>query len=66
MLRALTKDDIFKPYISEHDFRSSNDENVIGYNIYVFDIKYQKNLENAQPIKVAFIFSENIPAGISA
>ena len=62
--RALTKDDILKPYISEDDFRSSNEGNNIGYNIYSFDIRYQKNFENAQPVKVEFKFSENIPAGI--
>ena len=62
--RALTKDDILKPYISEDDFRSSNESNNIGYNIYAFDIRYQKNFENAQPVKVEFKFSENIPAGI--
>ena len=62
--RALTKDDILKPYITEDDFRSSNEGNNIGYNIYAFDIRYQKNFENAQPIKVEFKFSENIAAGI--
>ena len=62
--RALTKDDILKPYISEYDFRSSNNGNDIGYNIYAFDIRYQKNFENAQPVKVEFKFSENIDAGI--
>ena len=62
--RALTKDDILQPYISENDFRSSNNNNDIGYNIYAFDIRYQKNFENAQPIKVEFKFSENIDAGI--
>ena len=62
--RALTKDDILKPYISEDDFRSSNEGNNIGYNIYAFDIRYQKNFENAQPVKVEFKFSENIAAGI--
>ena len=36
--RALTKDDIRKPYISEDDFGSSNEGNNIGYNIYAFDI----------------------------
>ena len=50
--RALTKDDILKPYISEDDFRSSNEGNNIGYNIYAFDIRYQKNFENSQPVKV--------------
>ena len=27
-------------------------------------MKYQKNIEKAQPIKVEFKFSENVPAGI--
>ena len=63
-LIALTKDDILKPYKSDSDFRSSNDDNDIGYNIYVFDIRCQKSLEPAQPIKVEFEFSQNIPAGI--
>ena len=62
--RALTKDDLLQPYISENDFRSSNNNNDVGYNIYAFDIRYQKNFENAQPIKVEFKFSENIDAGI--
>ena len=61
---ALTKDDILKPYISEHDFRSSNDGNNIGYNIYAFDIRYQKNFESSQPIKVEFKFDGVVPAGI--
>ena len=61
---ALTKDDILKPYISEDDFRSSNEGNNIGYNIYAFDIRYQKNFENSQPVKVEFIISENLAAGI--
>ena len=62
--KVLTKDDILKPYISEDDFRSSNEANNIGYNIYAFDIRYLKNFENSQPVKVEFKFSENIPAGI--
>ena len=62
--RALTKDDILKPYITEDDFRSSNESNNIGYNIYAFDIRYQKNFENAQPVKEKFKFSENIIARI--
>ena len=62
--RALTKDDLLQPYIIEDDFRSSNNDNDVGYNIYAFDIRYQKNFENAQPVKVEFKFSENINAGI--
>ena len=45
--RALTKDNILKPYITEDDFRSSNEGNNIGYNIYAFDIRYQKNLKRS-------------------
>ena len=62
--KALPKDDILLPYITEDDFRSSNNGNDIGYNIYAFDIRYQKIFENAQPVKVEFKFSENINAGI--
>ena len=62
--KTLTKDNILHPFISEDDFRSSNEGNNIGYNIYAFDIRYQKNFENVQPVKVDFKFSENIPAGI--
>ena len=62
--KSLTKGDILQPYISDHDFRSSNDGNEIGYNIYAFDIRYQKNFENAQPVKVEFKFSEGILGGI--
>ena len=62
--KALTKDDNSHPYISKDDFRSFNEGNNIGYNIYAFDIRYQKNFENAQPVNVEFKFSEKIPAGI--
>ena len=62
--KALTKDNLLQPYISEHDFRSSNDGNNIGYNIYAFDIRYQKNFESSQPIKVEFKFDGVIPVGI--
>ena len=60
--RALTKDDILQPYISEADFRRSNAAvNDIGYNLYVFDIRYQKNFTNSQTIKVEFKFEGVVP-----
>ena len=62
--KALTKDNILQPYISDHDFKSSNDGNDIGYNLNAFDIRYQKIFENAQPVKVEFKFTENIVGGI--
>ena len=68
--RALTKDDILNPFKSDHAFGSTNvnnageDDDVVGYNLCAFDIRYQINLESAQPINVEFKFSENIPAGI--
>ena len=55
--RALTKDDIFQPYITDDDFRSSivrADD--VGYNIYVFDIPYQQMFTTLQLIKVEFEF----------
>ena len=64
VFRALTKDDILKPCLSGNHFRSSNNGNDIDYNLNVSDIRYQKNLESAQPIKVDFEFSENILAGV--
>ena len=62
--RSLTEGAILEPYMSDQDFRTSNQDNGIGYILYVFDIRYQKNLESAQPIKVKVIFSENFPAGM--
>ena len=64
--RALTKDDILQPYISEADFRRSNVAvNDIGYNLYVFDIKYQKKFTKSQPIKVEFKFEGVGPTDIN-
>ena len=62
--KALTKDNILQSYLSEDDFRSNNDGDNIGYNIYAFDIRYPKNFENSQPIKVELKFDGVIPADI--
>ena len=62
--KALIKDNLLQTYIMDHDFRSSNDGDNIGYNIYAFDIRYQKNFESSQPINVEFIFDGIVPAGI--
>ena len=62
--RAQTKDNLLQPYISEDDFRSSNDGDNIGYNIHAFGIRYQKNFERAHLMNVVFKFSENILPGI--
>ena len=61
---ALSKEDILKPYIPDNKFRSNNDGNNIGYNLYVFEIRTQKDFESSQPIKVEFKFDGVIPAGI--
>ena len=64
--RALTKDDILQPYISEADFRRSNAAvNDIGYKLYVFDIRYQKIFTNSQPIKGEFKFDGVVPNDIN-
>ena len=62
--KDLTKHDILEPYISDNDFRSCNDGNNIGFNLYVFNIRYQKNFESVQPINVEFEFDGAVPAGI--
>ena len=51
--KFLTKDNILQPNTSDFDFRSSNvgiDDN--GYNLDIFDIRYQQNFTAPQPIKV--------------
>ena len=64
--KALTKDDILQPYISEEDFRSSNAAaNDVGYNLYVFDIRYQKNYTASQPIKVEFKLDGVVPNDVN-
>ena len=68
--RVLTKNDMLKPYISDHEVRSTSvinageDDNTVRYNLYDFGRRFLKNLEGAQPIKVEFEFSEDAPAGI--
>ena len=62
--RAITKDIILEPYISEDDFRSSNDGDNIGYNKHCFDLRYQKNFENGQSVKVEFELDGVIPVAI--
>ena len=62
--KALTKDDILQPYINENDFRSSNEGDNISYNIHVFDIRYQKDYESGQSVKVESKFDRLVPAGI--
>ena len=62
--RALRHDNVLQPNTSENDFRSSNDGDDICYNIHIFDIRYQKNFDSSQPIKVKFKIDGAIPAGI--
>ena len=49
---ALSKDNILQPYINEDDFRSPNDGDNIEYKIQNFDIRYQKNFEGGQSVKI--------------
>ena len=60
--RALTKDDILQSYISEEDFRTSNVRAAdVGYNLHVFDIRYQKKYTASQPIKAEYKFDGVVP-----
>ena len=61
---APTEKYILQPYIIENDFRSSNDDDDIGYNVHIFDTQYQKNFESAQPTKFEFKIHGVIPPGI--
>ena len=64
--KALTKDDILEPYITAEDFRSSNvAAKVVGYNLYVFDIRYQKNYTASQPIKREFKIDGVVPNNVN-
>ena len=51
IFKALPKDDILQPFISDHEFRSSNVRvDDVGYNIQVFNIRYQQNFTASQEI----------------
>ena len=63
-LRALIKDNILQPYVSEEDFIFSKEGDNIDYNIHAFDIRYQKNFQNGQSVKVEFKLDGVVPAGI--
>ena len=66
VVRALTKDDSLQPYISDNAFRPSNIRfDDIGYNLYVFDIRYQQNFTASQPIKVEFKIDGVVPYDIN-
>ena len=63
--KALTKNNVLQPCIYlKNDFRSSNDGDNIGYNIYAFDIRYEKYFQIAQSLSVEIKFDGIIPAGI--
>ena len=64
--RALRKDDILQPFISNDNFRTSNVRaDDVGYILYVLDIRYQKNITNSQAIKVEFKFDGVVPNDIN-
>ena len=50
--KALTKDNILQLYISEDDFRSDINGDNIGYNMHIFDIRYQKSYQSGQSVKI--------------
>ena len=66
--KHLAKDDVLQPYITQKDFRSSNDyaDSIPGYNLYVFDIRHHQDHSSAQPIKVIFDFRPAVPAATSS
>ena len=66
VFRALTKDDILQPYITYENSRSSNKRaDDVGYNLYVFEKRYQQNFTASQPITVEIKFDGVIPLYIN-
>ena len=64
--KALTKDDILQPKKFDDEFRSLNAGVVhVGYDLYVFDVRYHENFTDSQTIKVEFNFFEVIPNDIN-
>ena len=64
--RALTKNDVLKPYMSLDKFRSSKIRaDDVGYNLYDFDIRYQLNFTVSQPIEVEFKFDGLVPNDVT-
>ena len=60
--RALTKDDMLQPFISDDIFRSSIVSAVdFSSNLYVFDIRYQQIFTASQPSKVELNFDGVVP-----
>ena len=49
--RDFTKDDILQPYKFDNDFRLSEEGNDVGYNLNVFDLRYQKKIRNCSTNK---------------
>ena len=63
--RALTKDDIVKPYKLDHIFKSSNIRaDDIGYKLKVFDIRYQECFTASKPIEVECNFVGVVPKDV--
>ena len=58
VFRGLIKQDILQPYKIDRNFISSKTGLIeVGYNLYVFDIRYQQNSTASQPIKVEVKFN---------
>ena len=64
--RALSKDNILQPYISDDDFRTTTVRgDDVGDNLNVFDIRYQKNSTNTQSIELEVKFDRVGPIDIN-
>ena len=59
--KALTKETILRPNISEDDFRSPSVGDNIGYNIHSFNIRYQKILKALHRLTWNLDFRNNFP-----
>ena len=60
---GLTKDNTIQFYLPEQGLGKSNRGDNVGFNLYVFSIRYRKIFMTAQTIKVEFKVSACVPAG---
>ena len=66
VFRALAKDDILEPHVSDHDSRSLNVRaDDVGYRLYVFKVKCQEIFTASQPFNVEIMFLGLVPNDVN-
>ena len=64
--RALAKGGLLWPCLYDHGFRSANVRaDDVDYNLFVFDVRYQRIFTGSQPIKVEINFDVVVPYDVN-